>query len=81
MADVAEGPVVDAIDCGLAVDIPDMGSALDAGQRLLAGRFFVPQSDALLGVTPFTCAEDAETVDVDELDEACDDSEDDEFDL
>lgn len=80
IAVAADGPVVDAIDCGRAVDIPDIGSALEAGQRLLAGRFFVLHSAPLAPDAPLTLAEDAEIVDVDELEDACDEREDDEFD-
>lgn len=81
IAEVADGPVVEATDCGRAVDMPDMGSDLFAGQRLRAGRFLAPQSPPLFDETPLTFAEDAEMVDAEEVEETCDDSDEEEFDL
>lgn len=62
--------MVDAIDCGRAVDIPDIGSDLDAGQRLLAGRFLLVQSAPLADDAPLAFTDDVDTVEVEELEEA-----------
>jgi hypothetical protein len=76
MADAADDPEAAVIDCGLAMDIPAVGSALDVGQIYLAVLF--------LEASPFVCAAEAEDpveafVAVEELDET-EDSDDDEFD-
>jgi hypothetical protein len=75
MAEAAEGPEdVDATDCGRAVEIPAVGSALDIGQRYLTGLFLSAPFAA--GPVPFEFVEEAEIVD--EFDDS-EEREDDEF--
>jgi hypothetical protein len=83
MAEAAEepGPAV-AIDWGRAVDIPAMGSVLDAGHNPL-GAFGLRAAHVLASpledsATPlgWDCEDEAEIVDVDE---ACEEREPDEF--
>jgi hypothetical protein len=63
MAEAADGPDdVDATDCGLAVDIPAVGSALDIGQRYLTGRFLEAASPVAVVPAPLEFADDAEIV-------------------
>jgi hypothetical protein len=85
MAEAADGPddAVD-IDCGRAVEMPAMGSALDAGHSPRACRFREAQSLAVVPLVPLTpltapapldpllCVEAADMVDVAE---DCDDRE------
>jgi hypothetical protein len=80
MADAAEDPgPADAMGCGRAVDIPAMGSVLDAGHSPLGAlvlRAAHAASVPLVGTVPFDCVEAAESV---EVVDACDDSEELEF--
>lgn len=81
MAEAADGPEpAEAMDCGRALVMPDTGSVLDAGHSPL-GAFFraahvEDASPAGAGPTPFGC-DDAD--DIVEVEDACDDSEDDEL--
>jgi hypothetical protein len=80
MAEAAEGPeLADAMGCERAVEMPETGSVLDAGHSP-RGAFFrahVDPSPCGDGTTPFACDDDdADTV---ELDDAAEDSEEDEF--
>lgn len=80
IADAAEEPgPADAMDCGRAVEIPEMGSVLDAGHSTL-GAFFraahVDPSPTGEGPTPFVCEDDVDKV---ELVEACEERDEDEF--
>lgn len=74
IAEAADGPdTAVVVDCGLAVDRPDMGSDLDAGQRLRTGRLCggIQPPPFAVAVAPFCCADEADTV---ELVDTCDDS-------
>lgn len=82
MADAADDPgPVDATGCGRAVVIPDMGSVLVAGHSPF-GAFVLRAAHAaslplpFAGAPPFGCDE---AVDIVEVLEACDDSDDEEF--
>lgn len=82
MAEAAEGPgPADAMDWGRAVDMPEMGSVLDAGHSP-RGAFFrahVGASPAGAGVTPFAPFGWDEVFDTVELADAVDASDEDEF--
>ena len=81
MADAAEEPEpADAMGCGRAVEIPAMGSVLEAGHSPFGALVLrAAHAEASLpfgGATPLACDEDADIVEV--LD-ACEANEDDEF--
>lgn len=79
MADAADGPEpADAIDCGRAVEIPDIGSVFDAGHKPRGGFFLAPQAEpspAGEAGTPFVCTDGAGTAVFDDADEAREDEE------
>ena len=74
----ADGPDEGVLTaCGRAVVMPVAGSALPGGQRPLVGFFRAAQLPAsdVAGVLPFVWAEEADTVDVEELEDAIDEDE------
>jgi hypothetical protein len=80
MAEAAEGlGPADAMDCGPAVDMPEMGSVFEGGHSP-RGAFLraakVDPSPAGAGPTPCVCEDEVEMV---EVAEAVDDKDDDEF--
>jgi hypothetical protein len=76
MAEAADDPdVAVVIDWGRAEERPDMGSALEVGHILLAGRFREAHSPFAKGGAPFVCAEEAVMVEAAEADEASEDEE------
>jgi len=82
MADAAEGPdVAEFTDCGRAVDMPAIGSDLDGCQIPRVVRFRAPQSPFVAPLTPFVfgAIDCADTVDVLDVDDAREFSDEDEF--
>ena len=79
IADAAEGPeLAEGMGCERAVDMPEMGSALDGGHSPRGAflRAHVDPSPCCTGPPPFVCAEE---VDIVLLDDAVDESDDDEL--
>ena len=82
IADAAEGPdVAEFTDCGRAVVMPAIGSDLDGCHIPRVVRFRAPQSPFTAPLTPFVlgAVDCAETVDVLEVEEASEFSDDEEF--
>ena len=82
IADAADGPdVAELTDCGRAVDMPAIGSDFDGCQIPRVVRFRAPQSPFTAPLTPlvFGAVDCADTVDVLEVEDARELSDEDEF--
>jgi hypothetical protein len=68
MDEAAEAPdeAEEAMDCGLAVDRPAIGSALEAGHILRVVRRFGSQLPCTAPLAPLLCADAADMVEFDE---------------
>jgi hypothetical protein len=72
MAEAAEVDDADAIDCGRAVDRPDMGSAFEVGHKPRGGFFLVLQPPSTAGEegTPLDWVDAAEMVELEDAEDA-----------